>query len=301
VPVHTEAEVAALVAPNTPKLIDPWLAAGAIALVFGPPSAGKSLWSATLAREVARGGTLYGAYPCARSRVLVIQADMPTEMVVERVQASSVPPSPNVQYWLTNNAPLDVLKLAKTHKAELAQARAFAPELVIVDTLRKTHSLDENDSAAPDRVYSAWREAFPGAVFVFLHHSRKIPMNATSADAMIRESFRGSIAWAAGADTLIAIRRVRQKGNKDWLAQMLFVRTRGTAEPPGLRLRKTADLTLEATEETLETRLFQWLADNAPEKHEAVKWLQSLTDKRGRPLCSRATAYRMFDRVSHAA
>lgn len=299
-PFYLEQALPTLELPSIPTLIDPWMSAGSITLVFGPPSAGKTMWTTTVARTLGNGGMLFGSYPCAKCRVLIVQADMPTVSVVERAQLSQANMNENVGVWLTDNVALDVLNIARTHHATLAEARAFDPQVIFVDTLRKTHNLDENDSSAPDRVYAAWRTLFPGASFVFLHHSRKMPTQGTT-DAIMREAFRGSIAWAASADSIIGIRRVRKKGKRDWLVQQRFVRTRHCEEPSALLLRRTNTLMLEPVNPaTLEARLIDWLSANPYAKqNEAVQWLTSLRDDQGRELCAKRRAYRLWERVSH--
>lgn len=299
---HTEREFIALELPSIPTIIDPWLPTASISLVFGPPSAGKSLWMMSVARALANGTSLFSTYACVKSRVLIVQADMPVSMVQERSQMSQAGASDNIALWLTENRQLDILTAHRTHAEEIAAIRAFAPNVVFVDTLRKTHTGDENDSAAPDKVYGAWRSLIPGAAFIFLHHSRKVSTAPNlSADAVVREAFRGSIAWAASADTIISIRRARRRGSKDWMVQQRFVRTRGSAEPPPLVLRSTDELMLEpiVATMTLEDKLAAWLLDNSTASQlEAVTWLRSLVDAKGRALCDRRRAYRVFDRVT---
>lgn len=296
--LYTYRALRALDLPSIPTIIDPWLPTASISLVFGPPSAGKSLWMMSVARALANGTPLFGTFPCAKSRVLIVQADMPVAMVQERVQMTA-DASDDILMWLTENKQLDILNAHRTHADEVAQIRAFNPQVVFVDTLRKTHTLDENDSAAPDKVYGAWRALLPNATFLFQHHSRKVP-STPNADTVVREAFRGSIAWAASADTIISISRRRRKGQKHWFVQQRFIRTRGCEEPPPLLLKTTDELLLEpvSTPTSLEDRLAQWLALNPQaSQSEATTWLRSLTDAKGRAMCDRRRAYRVYDRV----
>lgn len=254
----------------------------------------------SVARALASGGALFGTYTCAKSRVLVVQADMPVNMVQERIQASAAKTNRDILLWLTENRQLNIIDAHRTHADEIAKIREFDPNVVFVDTLRKTHTLDENDSAAPDRVYGAWRTLLPNATFLFQHHSRKASSQPVSADVAVREAFRGSIAWAASADTIISIRRARRRGTKEWLVQQRFVRTRGCQEPTPLLLKSTEELLLEPLTDalTLDERLMSWMVENPRgAKVEAVKWLQSLLDDKGRKLCDQRRAYRIFDRV----
>ena len=287
-------ELATLHVQRAPLLIDPWLAAGSITLLFGPPSSGKTHLTLTLARALARGEPLWGIYACTPSRVLIVQADMNTALYQERAAPHAAQLGDTVAVLSTDGLPFDVCALkAGAGGGDFAPARAFAPDIVFVDTLRKTHSADENDSAAPDRVYAAWRTLFPSAALVFLHHSRKISTQPGSADTVIREAFRGSGAWAASADTLLMLRRARRANNPDWMTRVYFVRTRSCQEPPSILLRLTDALCLESLDESpAEHGLLAWIAVNPKAKRaDAVAWLSK------QHLCSAATAYRLWERV----
>lgn len=292
-------EFAALQAERPPLIIDSWLAAGSVTLLFGPPSAGKTHLTISMARAIAHGEPLWGVYPTQKSRVLIVQADMNTALYQERVRPNAEALGADVAVLATDGMPFDITALRPSDPVVVA-VNKFAPSIIFVDTLRKSHLLDENDSNAPDKVYSAWRALFPGAAFVFLHHSRKIPMDTKDMTQAVREAFRGSGAWAASADTIIMQKRVRRANNPDWMTRIYFVRTRSCAEPPAMLLRlDEAELLLKPlAETTLEKALLTWIASNPRAgKAEALTWLQAELDADGKPICSRATAYRAWDRL----
>jgi hypothetical protein len=282
----------------TPLLVSPWLAAGSITLLFGPPSAGKTHTTLALANALSRGEALWGVYPTVASRVLIVQADMNTALYQDRIRANDVVAHENVAVLLTDAMPINVLALSGREPG-LVEARGFAPDVVFVDTLRKTHDGDENDSAVADRVYGAWRRLFPGAALVFLHHSRKLP-TAADANRVIQEAFRGSAAWAASADTLVAVRRVRRANNPNWMLRLQFVRTRSCEEPAPILLTLTPDLMLTpvATTATERALMAHLVVNPRLKRAEAVKWLlEQKRDGSDEPMCSQATAYRVWDRV----
>lgn len=287
-----------LVTERAPLIVDPFLAVGSVTLLFGPPSAGKTHLTISMASAIARGEPLWGVYPTQQSRVLIVQADMNTALYQERMRPNADALTADTAILATDGMPMDVCRLAPTEPIIVA-ARELNPRVIFVDTLRKTHQYDENDSLAADRVYAAWRTLFPGAAFVFLHHTRKVSTQATSADTIIREAFRGSGAWAASADTIIMVRRARRANNPDWMTRVAFVRTRSCAEPAPILLRLNTNLLLEpVAETTLEKALLSWIAANPRgTKNDAVAWLQAELDADGKPICSRATAYRTWDRV----
>lgn len=279
-------------------LVSPWLAAGSITLLFGPPSAGKTHLTISITDALLRGVPLWGVYPTQRSRVLVVQADMNTVLYQERLRPNADILTDDFAALTTDAMPFDVCKLTP-RDSTVAAVRDFNPHVIFVDTLRKSHNLDESESTAPDRIYSAWRALFPGAALVFLHHSRKAPAQAANADTVVREAFRGSSAWAASADTIIMTRRVRRQNNSAWMTRVHFVRTRSCAEPAPMLLRLSEQLLLEPfVGSPLEEQLLAWIAVNPRAKRaDAVKWMTAQTGADGKPLCSQATAYRAWDRV----
>lgn len=270
------------------------MARGSVTLLFGPPSAGKTHLTLSIARALTEGSALWGRFATVKARVLLVQADMNTALYQERVRFHADALGANVAVLTTDAMPFDVTKIAAVDPV-INAARNFAPDLVIVDSLRKSHALDENDSNAPDQVYSAWRRLFPGAALMFLHHSRKMPtqINETNRDSAIREAFRGSIAWAASADTIVMQRRVRKSNNPAWLTRVSFVRTRSCEEPASVLLKLSDTLTLEPlAESTTEFALLAWVTQNPRSKRvDAVKWMVETK------LCAQATAYRLWDKV----
>lgn len=279
-----------------PLLVAPFIAAGSVTLLFGPPSAGKTHLTISMASALVAGTPLWGMFPTQRSRVLIVQADMNTALYQDRVRPNAAALTDNTMILATDGFPIDVCAL-KPSDPVIRQLREFAPHIVFVDTLRKTHNLSEIDDQTPDRVYTAWRTLLPDAAFVFLHHSRKLP---TSPDAskVISEAFRGSGAWAASADTIIAQRRVKRANNPDWMTRIQFVRTRSCEEPASVLLRLNSQLALETLAEAdIDREFLAWIVDNPrASRVEAVKWLTSVPEG-GKARCSQATAYRVWDRV----
>lgn len=245
-----------------------------------------------MAEALCNGTPLWGVYPTQKSRVLVVQADMNTALYQERTRTTAAKLT-GAKVLLTDAMPIDILNLRPAQDL-VKSLRDFSPDIVFVDTLRKTHLLDEIDSATPDKVYAAWRNLLPGAAFVFLHHSRKVSADPRrQMDVVVREAFRGSGAWAASADTIIMQKRARKANNTDWMTRLYFVRTRSCEEPRSILLRLNTELMLEPlVDSPTEQALLEWATINPRARRaEGVEWLV----KQG--YCSQATAYRTWDRI----
>lgn len=267
-------------------LLDPLVPWGGMFVLHGPRASGKTQLALALAVAAAQGGLLLGRWRATPARVLFIECDTLAVTLHGRVVASKQPFDTLPIAFLTFDSPINALALAgsPTSSAALVEARRDDPQLVIVDSLRKTHSLDENESNTPIQVYSAWRKLFPAATLGFLHHDRKVGMFGGDSD----EAFRGSSAWLDDVDT--GLHLVRDKSVKGELrANLTFSKVR-TAEPPPALALKLGEGTLwpEPAVATSELALRAHLeAHPSLSKVEAVKWLVE------QKVCGRARAYEL--------
>lgn len=196
--------------PRAPEtwLIEPLLPTGGSLLLYGDPKVGKSYAALQLASALGSGTDWLG-FRCPKpGRVLYIQLDTPRSLWAARVEELTKPTSlgsplrvselgripqradsarthsqpegspldlsgvfladrETLQTW-----PFDILN--PEHAARLAQViGAFAPALVILDTLRESHRLDENDSTAMQNVVSRLTSVVKPAALVLVSHGRK--------------------------------------------------------------------------------------------------------------------------------
>lgn len=192
-------------------LVEPVLPMGGIALLHGAPANGKTQLATTLALDIVNGLPFMGDLATRQGRVAYIQADMPEATLHERLMRidGELPGRLTGVDVFGFDSNFDILDDGV--RAALAEeVQAIQPSLVIVDTLRKSHRLDENLSSTPTIVYSAWREvAGSGPALLYLHHNRKPnPQFPDSVDSAIR----GSSAWLADADLGIHIKKIGPKG-----------------------------------------------------------------------------------------
>src|SRR5215204_4221719 len=102
-------------------------------------------------------------------------------------------PAPNV--WRLFMPPLSVPRVGQEEMEALIEARdKIDPEVVFINTLRKSHDLDDTTAIAPKLVYTFFQKMFPGASLVFVHHMRKSSQDPRALDHE-KEGFSGSNAW----------------------------------------------------------------------------------------------------------
>jgi hypothetical protein len=104
--------------------------------------------------------------------------------------------------------PVNILQLSTIDTARLHRAQAVAlPALVVINTLRKAHILDDKESETPTRIYGAWRGVFPSATLLFIHHDKK---ESSGTEGPLDQRFSGSQAWQN--DVQVAFHLTRMGG-----------------------------------------------------------------------------------------
>ena len=264
-------------------LIEALLPWGGTMLMHGPRAAGKTQLALSLASAVHHGTLFLDKYKCEQARVAYVEVDMTARTLQARIRAAANGLT-EIAY-VTADGPINV---QQPPDAALAALRAYAPQLVIVDSLRKTHRLDENDSNTPTLVYGRWRELVPNTAFCFLHHDRKVPTGPFAGD--VDEAFRGSSAWLDDVDTgLHMVRDKRAAGHK---AILTFSKVRLAEQQDAipLTLDETTMLAVP-TRSTARLALSAWLAANpGSSKSQAVAYLSH-------GICGKTLAYELADEM----
>lgn len=256
--LYPPGELAAASLPSPLFLVEPIIPTGGIVMLHGPKTAGKTQLALTLGCAVAHGQALLGEWAVRSGTVVFLEVDMPLALLQARIQQA-----PETQaLWFLHSEPFDIVTLSRELPDELAEVANLHPDLLIVDSLRKTHSLDENDSATPSAVYSAWRRLFPDTCLAFMHHDRKKPVSPDHA-AHPEEAARGTGAWLDDADTGLHLDRIRGSKGGGHVATLSFSKCRTTEEPDPMVVRMRDDsLLLEPTKPTAASELTRWLMAN---------------------------------------
>lgn len=261
----------------TPRFtVEPFLPHGGICVLHGPPGVGKSQLALTLAKAVARGEAfLAPEHPTTKGNVLYIQVNTPIQEQQARLRTTDIGANDPIAFLSLEHGMLDSEHLVPGRDPGLVEAKRFAPDVVIVDTLRDVHTMEEIDSATVTKVYGAWRELFPEATLVFVHHDRKLPPpvggknGAAIPERYWLESARGSSTWLGNADS--GLHLTDAKGS----LTLSFSKTRTCAPIAPMAVRLAANtLLVELTMPTARQRLAAWAQLNMKATHaEAVKWL----------------------------
>lgn len=189
-------------APPTDWLVNDLVASGDVVLLTGEPNVGKSFLTMALAAHVANsGGSWLGQTVCKTGRVLYIDEENPADVVQQRMAKLGLKPddAANIRYLHQQGVRLD-----KHPEKVLDEALAWSPELIVVDSMARIHTGDENNAGAiatlfNDGINPLSRQT--GATVFVLHHVTK----TESGSAFFR--VRGSGDITASIDTGLDVRR----------------------------------------------------------------------------------------------
>lgn len=286
--VYTDTEFIQKQFPDELYLCEPCIPLGGDVLLHGKRALGKTQLALTLAICVMEGRKWLGQFACLRGPVAYIQVDMPKKLQQDRRR--TLYQATNRDYGdqflhLLSDSKVDILTAAHAREEWIRRLQEHNPVLVIVDTLRKTHGLDENSSDTPVAVYGAWR-ALVGqrATILYVHHDRK-----TTEFGDLNESARGSGAWLDECDTGIHV-----LGRKKKLDRMEFskLRTMDYPEPIKLTMNPSTLLVEVDGEEPVDRWLREQMTRGVP-RQEIIAGITDLT--KWKKAMSRATAYRKLE------
>lgn len=171
--------LAYLALPSSPAtwLIDPLLPSGGAMLMYGDPKVGKSFAALQLMDAITTGKEWLG-FKTRKAKVVYLQLDTPRNVWQDRINQLYLKSAITDLSFLCadreslNTWPFDILN--PEHLLLLRdELRNHMPELVIVDTLRESHSADENDSTEMQAVVAALVAATQPSALCVISHARK--------------------------------------------------------------------------------------------------------------------------------
>lgn len=184
--VVTLREYATLPRPQVQWIVEGLLPKPGMVMLMGPPKAGKSFLALDVAVRIARGQPVLG-HPSHASRVLYLQLDTSEQIWRDRILALDKtgydidPPNLVMVHPEDEIRPVNIMTIAGQSWLQTALTTA-RPDLVVIDVLREIHTGDENDSTEMKRVFDELMKRLAGRSVLFVHHTRKIPDDASRID-----------------------------------------------------------------------------------------------------------------------
>lgn len=159
---------------------------GGYTTIFGKPKSGKSYAALQLAAAIGNEESAeWLSFPIeSHGPVSYFQVDTPRGIWVDRVRELQEAglSFKNVYFADTEDAPFPFNIMRDDSFSWLAAETArINPHLVIVDTLREVHGLNENESTSMQSVVSRIREACPRSAIMLVSHARKENPNPDAA------------------------------------------------------------------------------------------------------------------------
>ncbi|HBN9631097.1 replication protein A [Pseudomonas aeruginosa] len=171
---------------NEPPVLDfiwPGFLAGTVGALVAPGATGKSFWALEAAMSIAcsvAGGDLIGLAPARTGRVVYLAGEDPPSALVCRVHAIGKHLSQQAREAIAENLTLEPIlgnRLNVMEDRHLARVIEFCADarLIVLDTLSRIHSLDENSNSDMARLVATleYVAASTGASVLYLHHVSK--------------------------------------------------------------------------------------------------------------------------------
>lgn len=163
-------------------------------LLYGDAKIGKSFAALQLSQAIRTGGDFLG-FPSRKGSVVYVQLDTPRNVWQDRIKKLITKGAMTDLPYLTDREKLETWPFDILNPEHLIilreELQAIKPDLVIIDTLRESHSGDENDSTAMQEVTAALVAATQPAAMVLISHARK-PSQDEHAHFSLMNDNRGS-------------------------------------------------------------------------------------------------------------
>lgn len=190
----------------TDWLIEDMIARGDVVMLLGEPNAGKSMIAQSIVAAIARGDELLWKQKhvwCRNNRIMVVDEENPLDVIHSRMRDFGIAGyEQNIRYLSDQGIRLD--KPASFDRL-YDEVEAFKPEVIVLDSLVRLHTMDENSSADMGRLYNNSIKPLSrelGCTVIVLHHAGKTDSNSSY------KRGRGSGELAAFPDTGYDVRPI---------------------------------------------------------------------------------------------
>lgn len=184
-------------------LVPNGIARGHVHLLSAPPKSGKTWFGLTLARAVCQGTPWAGADGIEQGAVLWIDEEMGAPLLARRLHQLEM--EPGIPFYTLSLAGFRLDQGGDVARV-IAAIETHDIALVIVDSLRRVHRLDENDNSEMRNLLPMMHAiAAAGPAVVVLHHDRKRTLN----DSSEQERSSGALDLIAQVDMVFGMKRDR--------------------------------------------------------------------------------------------
>ena len=187
-------------------LVDGLICTGDTTLMVGEPNVGKSWVSLSLAVAMCDEHQKWLGYNMSNyGKVLYVDEENPHDLVYHRLKQLGLVDHSNLRYLHRQGIRLD-----RNFDLLLDEAITFQPKMIVLDSLTRFHTQDENNAGAMaslfnDSINVLSRET--GAAVIILHHTNKSDSNSSYIKT------RGSSDIGAAVDGGIELRKTDQANN----------------------------------------------------------------------------------------
>lgn len=188
-------------------LVDGLICTGDTTLLVGEPNVGKSWVSLSLAVAMSDEHKKWLGYNMSNyGKVLYVDEENPHDLIYHRLQQLGLVNHANLRYLHRQGIRLD-----RTFDKLLDEAITFQPKMIVLDSLTRFHTQDENNAGAMatlfnDSINVLSRET--GAAVIILHHTNKSDSNSSYIKT------RGSSDIGATVDGGIELRKTDHESNR---------------------------------------------------------------------------------------
>ena len=235
-------------------LIKPFIPSATWGILYGHPDVGKTQLALSMALGILNGGYFLGRFKCRKGRVGLIEVDTEGPIMTERLKFVRTRHDwDEGTFGIAHyDAPIDIVQMHKHSKNDPEVFDWLKPMLdhkfdfIIIDSLNKVHSLEEDSNATPKTVYRIFREIIgSGPTIMFIHHSRKDSQNPAINPEKDEHDARGSGALKGDSNFMAKIYRTRSDPE---IRALSWIKAKGVAD----KLKKPMNITLNP-----DTLLFQ--------------------------------------------
>jgi predicted ATP-dependent serine protease len=164
--------------PDYEWLVDGVIARGDTTLLVGEPNVGKSWISLSLAVAMANGDDTWIKWNMNHhGRVLYVDEENPHDVVYHRLRQLGLKNYDNIRYLHRQGVRLD-----RRFDRFLDEAIMYQPQLIVLDSLTRLHTQDENSAGAMAKLFNDSINVLTnetGAAVIVLHHTNKSDSNSS--------------------------------------------------------------------------------------------------------------------------